>query len=186
MTSFAINKERKIILVAGMLLLLAGAGYRFFPVSSATLDRGEEITMEERKIQKYRARVAQLDRMQKRIRQSRIALEKAEKILLDGETEALAAVNIQNIVNQITAASGVQVASTRVLKAEKMKIAGYTGIRIEVTFATTIRNIQQIVYRIENEGKWLAINQLNLNVPSEKDPETISARMEVMGIMKHD
>ena len=184
MNQFTITKERKIILAIGVLFLLIGVGYRFLPLNSATLDRGEEIALEKRNIQKYRLRVAQMDDLQKRIRQARIILEKSEKILLDGETEALAAVNIQNIINQITTANGVQVASTRVLKAEKLSLDSFTGIRIEITFITTIRNIQEIIYRIENNEKWLAIRQLNLNVPSEKDPENISARLEVMGVMK--
>lgn len=180
----ALTKERKIILAVGVLLLAIGALYRFAPDVTAILGDDEEILLARRNIQKYRARADQMDAVQRAVRQARTNLERSESILLDGQTEALAAVHIQNIVKQIASATGIEVDSTRVLKAEKMDFDRYQGVRVEIRFKTTIKEVNTFIYKVENHDQWLAIQSLNMNVPSAKNPEAISVKMVVMGLMK--
>ncbi len=179
-----LSKERTIILIAGGLLLLVGVVYRFSGDIPWPFDNGDEITLEARKISKYRAIANDKDRLEKLIRKNRVNLEKAEQILLSGDTEALAAVDIQNLLNTIAYKSNVDIKSTRILKTEKVDHKGYAGVRVEFSFSAAIRQIMAIVYRIETAGKFLEIKDIRLSVPGGKDPGIINARLVVSGIIK--
>ncbi len=94
MNPLKLSKERKIILIAGGLLLLIGVVYRFSGDIPWPFGNDEVISLEARKIGKYRAMVGQKDRLEKLLRKNRVNLERAEQMLLSGDTAALAAATL--------------------------------------------------------------------------------------------
>ena len=102
MLKFNMSKERKYLLMGGGVLLLLGVLYRFFPVIQDLKPAGSEIIFKKQQIAKYRQKIQKRKNLESR----RIALNRnlgrAESGLLAGETPALAAVDIQNILSDIT------------------------------------------------------------------------------------
>lgn len=165
--------------------MLVGGVYRFSGDIPWPFDSGERIKLEARKIGKYRAIANDKDRLEKLIRKNRVNLEKAEQILLSGDTEALAAVDIQNLLNTIAYKSNVNIKSTRILKSQKAGHKDYADVRVEFSFSAAIRQIMAIVHRIETAGKYLEFEAIQLTVPARKDSEVINARLVVSGKMKN-
>ncbi len=118
------NKERKYILIGGAILLLIGAIYRFFPEIEAFQPSGEEIVLKQKKLIKYRQTVEERSQTDAKLIALNRSLERSEAGLLNGETPALAAVDIQNILNQIASKSKVEVKAMRVLEPAEPAVQG--------------------------------------------------------------
>ena len=184
MIRFKLNKERKILFASAMAALLIGLGYRFFPSGSESSDVKEEIILKSRKVVEYREKAASLSSIEKMLEDSRRQLEKAEGILLNGDTEALAAVDVQNIINEIAYRSKVEIKNTRVLNSEKQDNQKYLGIRVEVRLSATTRQLKEMLYRIACSNKLLAVKDLNVNAPNATNPLDLDVDLVVSGVMK--
>jgi hypothetical protein len=181
---FIKDSRNKRLLIIGALLLLAGMGYRFSSGFEDSFDINEEIALKKVKIKKFGEKVALMDQIEKNLATSRKTINKAEMLLLSGDTEALAAVDIQNMLNEIARRSNVELKTTKILKSDKLAHEAYLGIRVEINFSATIRQIKEICYRIETSGKWLEIPSCYFDVPDPRNPEKINAKMVVGGMMK--
>jgi general secretion pathway protein M len=184
MIPLKLNKERKYILAIGVVLLLAGLGYRFFPSGLGNLDQTDEIALKSRKVMEYKKKTASMAAVKKVLQESRGKLQRAEGLLLNGDTEALAAVDIQNILNEIAFRSGVEVKTMRILRSEKMGNEHYLGIRVEARLKATTRQLKDMLYRVGCSRKLLSIQQLSIDVPSTSYPLDLDIAVVVSGVMK--
>ena len=101
MNKLALSKKSRYILLAGALLLLMGSLYRFYPYFSDLWPDDSQLDAKIKRVAKYQKMVQERDRLQQRLVEMTRHLERAERICLEGSTPALAAVEIQNIINQI-------------------------------------------------------------------------------------
>lgn len=181
---FNISKERKIILIAGVVLLLMGVIYRYFPVFDSFTSLDDEIALKEQKLIKYRKMVQERNELeQKLIRLNRI-LERAESGLLTGDTPSLAAVDIQNIINKIAGNIGAEVLTMRVLKVDEKEETLYMAIPVQVTFRSRMRQLKELLYMIEDNPKLLKISDFRIRMIHGKEEGEIQATLTVEGFMK--
>jgi len=183
------TKERKYILIVGAMLLLLGAIYRFYPDLPNFQTLGGEIALKQRKVVKYRQMVQERNALNARLISLNRSLERAESALLTGETPALAAVDIQNTLNDITDRSKVVVSSMRVLKPkepdEESPAKGqYLGIPVQVTLSAGIRQLKEVFYRIETSMKFLRVTDMRIRINSRSQTEQVFATFTVEGFMK--
>jgi hypothetical protein len=181
---FQITKERKIILMFGMIVLLGGLIYRFLPILGNFSSLQEEIRLKEKQIQKYRKMLEERNVLEKRLISLNRSLERVEGMLLEGETSALAAVDIQNTLNKMAKKSEIQIQSMRVLKPEKKEEDFYISIPVQVTLRSSIRQLKEIIYEIEAAQKILRIRDIRTRVLRGKDKELIQSTLTVQGFMK--
>jgi hypothetical protein len=184
------NKERKYILIGGALLLLIGAVYRFFPEIEAFQPSGEEIVLKQKKLIKYRQTVEERSQTDAKLIALNRSLERSEAGLLNGETPALAAVDIQNILNQIAGKSKVEVKAMRVLEPAEPEDgppikAQFLRIPVQITVNSTIRQFKEILYGIETSSKLLRITEMKITAGRSKPAEQIYSSLVVEGFMNY-
>jgi hypothetical protein len=184
------NKERKYILTAGALLLLIGAVYRFFPEIEAFQPSGEEIILKQKKLIKYRQTVEERSQTDAKLIALNRSLERSEAGLLNGETPALAAVDIQNILNQIASKSKVEVKAMRVLEPAEPEDgppvkAQFLRIPVQITVNSSIRQFKEILYGIETSSKLLRITEMKITAGRSKPAEQIYSSLVVEGFMNY-
>ena len=187
MPEIGLNRRTKIMVLAGCILLIAGLGYRFQPAVRDAWNPDEEIAVKEKQLLKYRqlARSAQL--LTERYEANQKILKALQSGLLSGTTPALAAVDIQNILNDIAVSRGVEIRKVRVLKPEETGSTEYISIPVQFTLSSTIRQLKGILYGIENASRYLSVKQIRIRVPRgarAKPQATIQADVTVAGFMR--
>ena len=181
---FKIDKEKKYILIAGVVLLIFGLAYRLLPLFQGIQTGSAEIAVKERQIAKYRQAVNERNEIQARLVSLSRSLERAEAGLLTGKTVALAAVDIQNILNEIAGEKGVEIKSVRVLKSRELDEGHYISIPVQFTVNSTVRQLKEILYRIEASPKLLTVEKIRISVGRGKSSRQIRSDITVSGFMK--
>lgn len=183
MFGFKINKEKRYILIAGTALLLLGLIYRFSPGLDFFYSSQEEILLKKKKLFKYRQLVQEKNVFEKKLISLNRTLDRAESALLKGKTSALAAVELQNILKKITGESQVGIKTMRVLKPEETEKEKYLGILVQFTFASTTRQLKEILYKIETSAKLLAIRELRIRNFRRRQAGQIQTTIVAEGFM---
>lgn len=179
-----LNRERKIILTAGAVLLLLGAWYRFYPAVSGVFSRADEIEGKALQLGKY-GRIAAL---RKTVERQRDRLQKTlsgmDARFLTGDTPMLAAVEVQTALNDITGASNVKIDSMRVLKPVESKKIDLVNIPVSFSIRSDVRQLKEIIYGIESADKLLIITELDIDASAQRHAGEIRASLTVEGVMK--
>ena len=181
-----LNKERKYLLIGGIILLLIGFIYRMLPFFYSFQPAADEILLKKRNIIKYKQMVQKGNELDSKLMVLNRVLDRAESRLLTGKTPALAAVEIQNIINDITSRSDVDIKTTRVLKPEELKATNYLSIPLKFNISCTIRQLKEILYRIETSAKFILAREVRLRTVRRRNMEQIQSTLTVAGFMKKD
>ncbi len=181
------TKERKIILLCGLLLLAAGLVYRFQPGIGSLFITDDELTLKKKKLAKITQRIENRENYKTALSKARKTLEKFEKQLLRGNTPSLAAVDMQNIVKDIVYKAGVDISRLQVLKPGDPDPTGYAAIRIKFEIYTNIRQLKDVVYGIETSERILRIEEMDSRRtktrPDPDHPVKIKTDLTVKGYM---
>jgi hypothetical protein len=148
------DKRRRSILIAGTVLLLFGLAYRFVPYFEGVQGGETEIAAQKKRIAKYRQTVKGRGELEASLATLNKSLEQAEAVLLTGKTEALAAVDVQNVLNEIALGSGVEIKSVQVLKSPQKDSDQYVSVPVQFSVNATIRQLKDILYKIEASPKF--------------------------------
>lgn len=181
---FSLTRERKYILIGGAILLFFGLMYRALPLFQGIYDGGAQIAAKEKQLAKYQRAIEEGEELKRRLAALTSALKRGEFGFLTGRTPSLAAVDMQNILNAITAKSGVEIKSMRVLKAAKQDDTKYLSIPVKFSIVPTVRQMKEILYGIETSGKYLMVRDIRITAPRRKGREQLRVDMTVAGFMK--
>lgn len=184
MKKVMISKERKYIIITGCVLLFIGIIYRFYPYMEESFSSNAQIQLRQKKIVKYREIASQRDYYENRFNQLNRLIERAESILLNGRTASLAAVDLQNVINDITERSGIEIKTMQVLKTENIDGGHYLRIPVEFSFESTIRQLKEILYKIEAHPKLLVVLSTKSRNKRLKDSGLIKTTVRVAGVMR--
>ena len=184
MQRMTLTKERKYILIAGAALLLMGAIYRLYPVLNDMLPSNSEIAVKANRVAKYQQKIAGRDALQKRVVALTQRFERAQRLLLDGATPSLAAVDIQNLINEIVNANKLEIESLQVLRVQDSAVSEFRSVPVQVNLTLNIRQLLDLVYKIESAPQLLAITDLTIRSQSTGQQGKLQVRMTVAGYMK--
>ena len=183
-------------MIVGAVLLLFGLAYRFYPYYEEMMGGGEtNIAATKNRITKYRQVVKGKGELEARLVSVKNYLDLAEKGLLTGKTIPLAAVDIQNTLNEIALASGIEIKSMQVLKSQKAEpnvhnkkqdAELYLSVPVQFSVSLTIRQLKDILYKIEASPKFfLTVEWIRISVAGAGAPGQIRCDIAVSGIMKN-
>jgi Tfp pilus assembly protein PilO len=182
--SIALNRERKIILISGALLLLLGAIYRFYPDIRSVVSVSDEIVMKKNHVEKYLRIVEQQKQAVSENKYFRRQFMQMERRLLTGETPTLAAVEIQEILKEIGDTNNVKFMTMRVMKPKEDEDAGYVRLPVQFSMNSDINQLKEIIYQIEASQKLLVITALDAKKAGLKENQLIRSTITVEGSMK--
>jgi hypothetical protein len=187
-TQLMADKRKRYLISAGAVLLLFGLVYRLYP-SPEGMDGGDAgIDAAGKRVAKYRQVVNGKSALEARLAALQKSLRQAETGLLTGQTPALAAADLQNTLNEIALAGGVEIKSMQVLPSQEGKQEPDLFISVPVQFSATLttRQLKDILYRIGTSSRFfLTVQWIRVNTVGAGDPGMIRCDMAVAGIMKN-
>ena len=145
-----IDKRRRYLLIAGAVLLLFGFAFWLFPFFEGIQGGETDIAAQKKRIAKYRQTVKGRGELEARLASLNKSLERAEAGLLTGKTAALAAVDIQNILNEIAIGSGVEMKSVQVLKSQQKDTEQYISVPVQFTISAINQTVEG--YSLQDRG----------------------------------
>lgn len=177
---------RKRILIIGAVALLAALIYRFLPVIGGLQPSGDTEFIKRKELATLRELLQERSDLQARFVSLNRDLERLETGLLSGNTPALAAVDIQNILNRIATQIGIEIKSMRILKAGREETAAYFNIPVEIQIDCTVGQLKELLYQIESSRKYLKINSARINVRGTTGKEEyVFASLTIEGVMEN-
>jgi hypothetical protein len=182
--TFTLTRERKYILIGGVILLLFGLIHKTYPVFQGMTDGSAQIAIKQKQLAKYQEAIEEGKALQKRLAELTGILERGEAGLLRGKTPPLAAVDMQNILNVITSKSGVEIRSMRVLKASKQEGAPYLSVPVRFSLSLTTRQLKEILYGIATSDRYLTVREARIYAPQRKGRDQLRVDLTVDGFMK--
>ena len=183
-----VDKRRRYLLIAGAVLLLFGFAFWLFPFFEGIQGGQTDIAAQKKRVAKYRQTVKGRGELEARLVSLNKSLEQVEAGLLTGKTVALAAVDIQNILNEIALGSGVEIKSVQVLTSQNQKQDAelYISVPVQFTVSATIRQLKDILYKIEASPKFfLTVERIGISVAGAGGPGQMRVDITVSGIMKN-
>ncbi len=185
-STLIVDKKRRYLLIAGGVLLLFGLAFWLFPFFEGIQGGETDIAAQQKRIAKYRQTVKGRAELETRLASLNKSLERAEAGLLAGKTAALAAVDIQNILNQIAMGSGVEIKSVQIQKSQQKDSDQYISVPVQFTVNATIRQLKDILYKIEASPKFfLTVERIGISVVGTGSPGQIRCDITVSGIMRN-
>ncbi len=172
------------ILITGMVLLALVLAYRFLNVSLGTWSLSETIEIRERQLEKYKNRVSELENAKVQLDSLRRTVKRLEYGLLSGSTPALAAVEIQNILNRVTRNRGVEIRAVKVMQPETKEGRGYIAVPVQISVVGTTRQLKEVLYGIMKSRKIFLVKKLDLQVAGAAGSGAIRGNLVVSGFMK--
>jgi hypothetical protein len=181
-----LNRERKILLIGGLLVIFAGAIYRFSPSLPSFITNSDEMSSREKELKKYRIALEEKQQLEAILVSAERELARNEAGLLSQKTPALAAVEIQNMINDIAEQRKIPVQSIRHLKSKPKEKGDYMTVPVEVKMTATTRQMVGAFFSIENSRRLLRITSIRIRSPNMRDKEKLSCTFTVEGLMKSE
>jgi hypothetical protein len=181
-----IDKRRRYLLITGIVLLLFGFSFWLFPFLEGVPGGATDIAAQKKRIAKYRQTVQARGELEAKLASLDKSLKRAEAGLLTGTTAALSAADIQNILNEIALGIGVEIKSLQILKPQKQDADLYISVPVQFTINATIRQLKDILYKIEESPKFfLTVERIAISVSGQSGSGQVRCDITVSGIMKN-
>jgi hypothetical protein len=164
---------------------LLGLAYRVLPLLGS-ISSNEETMLKERQVVKYRQAAQERTALEEKSSTLKQTLEQLGSGVLNGETPSLAAADIQKIVDEISSRSEVSIKAVRVLKPEQSSFESYLNIPVELSFNCSIRQLKEILYRIDTSPKYLTVSKAQINVVEGSRYDQVQVFLTVTGVMKKE
>jgi hypothetical protein len=165
MISLQMGKRRKLIAAGLVLLALPAAFYLFRSIQRNHYVFNEALDLKQRNLAKYRRTVQEKKVVERQLLRLRNTFNQAEAGLLSGKTESLAAAEIQQILTGITGAAGAQIMTVRILQPDRSAGEIYLAIPVEITINATMRQLTQLLYKLDGSARLLRIVKLGIRLP---------------------
>jgi hypothetical protein len=180
------DKKRRYLLIAGAVLLLFGFAFWLFPYFEGIRGGETDIAAQKKRIAKYLQTVKGRGELEARLASLNKSLERADAGLLTGKTAALAAVDIQNVLNEIALGSGIEMGSVVVPKLQPKDAEQYVSVPVSFTVMASIRQLKDLLYKIEASPKFfLTVDKIGISFSGAGSPGKIRCDVTVSGIMKN-
>lgn len=178
------TRERRYILIGGGVLLLLGMLYRFYPNFGNPFDFERRIDLKAEQLAKYQRLKEERNSLENNLTALEEQLKMAEAGLLEGETPAIAAVDIQNTLNEIAGKDEIDIRSMQVMRPEGQKEGVYLAIPVQISIEANTRGLKNVLYGIESSSKTLRVGDLKIRAVRQKKSDRIQASFTVTGYMK--
>lgn len=175
------TRERKILIACGAVLLAAALVYRFFPSGGISILGGDDLALKNRKIAKYLTVVENRKSVEKEMGQLEKAIASSSHLFLQGKTSALAAVDMQNVLNRIAEKVGITISRIDVGKPEKLENEAISMVTVKFSTVSTTRQLRDLIYALESSKKELRVRSIQSRVGKVAYPEQVSSTITIEG-----
>ena len=168
----------------GTAIVLLIYTYGIVPLVEAKKKAEEEIVLKQRILQKYAEVIQNRKKGEEALERSLKQIGEIENRLLPGETPQLGGAGLQDIVKRISEKNGIALRSFRILEPKEVGVYRKISLQIEFNPISSMANLGQFIYDLENQEKKLMISEMDLLVFNPRMPNNIQGNLVVSGLMK--
>ncbi|MEW5803535.1 MAG: type II secretion system protein GspM [bacterium] len=174
------NKEPVLLIgsIVGFLLFAFGIVY---PIIVRNTKTKEEIEEKKRRIESYSSIAEKKGSIQARLEYLKSKRAAFDERLLSGDTPAVAAAELQTILNDMASEHELTINSQRIINPKERGIL--LEVPVQITTQCTITKLKELLFQIESYPKFLSISDLNIRVYRIRDPKDVEARIDVSGFI---
>jgi hypothetical protein len=172
-----------------LLLVVLGGAYLVVAAPLLELYAGREATVENKRmlVPRLKAAADELPGLRAQIAQLR-ATAGANKVTLDGSSDAIAAANLQSHIEELATSVGVTIGSTESLPVEVR--GGYRRIGLRYTLSGPYESLVKLIAKLEAATPPLVIDTLHihgvLRRPGTPAAGALDAGLDVYGFRNND
>ncbi|MCL6582083.1 MAG: type II secretion system protein M [bacterium] len=176
------EKNKEPILVIGSLVgfLLFAVGI-IYPILRHNLKLKQEVEDKRRRIENFSAIAEKKGIVQARLAYLKDKRQAFDQRLLSGDTPAVAAAELQTILNDMAAEHELTISSQRIINPKERGIL--LEVPVQITTQCTITKLKEFLFEIESYPKFLSVSNLNIRVYRIRDPKDVEARIDVSGFI---
>jgi Tfp pilus assembly protein PilO len=177
------TRERALVAVGILVALLLG-GWIFVvePIRAANASSAELVPVREEVLARRRALVARKPGIAADIEAVDRRIEELSARFLTAATPAVAASELQNIAKEMTTAAKTETRTERILP--PVERGALLEIPIEIAISGDIRQIVDLLDRLERAPKLLRVNELKIRVMNVAQPKELLATMTLSGFIR--
>lgn len=178
-----ISQRDKNVLLAGATFVVCYLLYFFVaePVYKKQVKTNDTIKNKIQFIQKYYEILNQKPYYQKKEKANRIAHTSLANRFFKAKQTGLAAASLQKLIETFSTGT-VAIERTKVEKPKYME--GILAVPIEISIRSNLKNLSLFLMRIENNEKFLIIEDLQSRRINKVDPEEIQTRLVITGFIQ--
>ena len=176
-------REKLILILCGALIL--AFAFVEFVGKPIYLKQKAQKQMIENKIffiTKYYENLNQKDYYREKKKTSQKLSAQLNKMFLSPHQPALAAADLQKLLEGKARKTRISLIQVKTEKAKYME--GLLTIPVKVTVKSTLAGLSKFVHLIENDEKFLVVEELTIRRINKKDPEQLESRLLVNGFIQ--
>lgn len=179
-----IKNSRKIFLNTGVFFLGLVSFYLLIlkPISIKHTRTLDKIEKKESLLYRYKAILEQKDQLKKRITFVKNESEKLDKFLLTGNKPSIATSELQVLLENIAKKTNVTVKNVTNKRPHEKGI--FFQIPLEIAIESTLRELKDVIYHIENLDKLILIRKINIRLIKSDNPEKLESKLLIDGYIK--
>jgi len=178
-----INQRDKNVLLAGFIFTACYLLFFFVvePIYKKQIKANNIIKSKIQFIQKYYEVLNQKAYYQKKENELRITNTSLTRRFLKEKQTGLAAASLQKLIESFSSGT-VNIERTKVEKAKYME--GLLAVPIEISIRSNLKSLSMFLMRIENNEKFLIIEEFQSRRVNKTDPEDIQTRLVITGFIQ--
>ena len=167
----------------GIAALLIFYTYVLIPIVEAKKKADEEIALRQKILERYAEILLNRKSVEASLERTLKNHAELQKRLLPGETPQLGAAYLQDIVKRLSEKNKINIRSFRTLEAKETGIFRKISLQIDFNPISSMRELTQLMFDLENQQKELMISELDLLISNPRMPNYVQGNLVVSGLM---
>ncbi|MBF0553351.1 MAG: hypothetical protein HQK96_02200 [Nitrospirae bacterium] len=178
------NKNLKLMLsIVGVLLFLLTYDYFYKGLQERKEELEQNKEMRIKTLKKYKTIISQKDEIEKSVKFNKDREDQIKSVTVEAKTSALAAADLQKIIQPIITSHGGSIMRMNVKQAENKPPFQVINIELD-TNLPTISVLNETIYDIETKKPLFFIKKLDTRVVNFMNPVELLVNLEIYAIMK--
>ena len=175
------KQKGPILIMGGIVGLLVFVFGIIYPIIAGNMKTSKEIEEKKRRIETYSSIAEKKGSIKARLEYLKSKRAAFDQKLLSGDTPAVAAAELQTILNDMASEHELTINSQRIINPKERGLL--LEVPVQILTQCTITKLKELLFQIESYPKFLSVSDLNIRVYRIRDPKDIEARIDVSGFI---
>jgi hypothetical protein len=176
------EREKKVLVIGGIILLLIMAFYIFSWYSDTKKSVKDFSDARLFMLRKQIEKISGKDNLQKQFETVTQELQRQEKTLLGGNTPPVAAAELQRFLKDTAASLQIEIKLERTLNPVDGQL--YLGVPVEIGFTSYTRGLKDLLIKLRKSPFLINVSEIQVRVTNISKPEEIYTTLIVTGFIK--
>ena len=177
------KRNRLLTMAVPVIVILACflAYQRYTAVQQDLAAVKEEEALKEKTLGKYLALIAERPALEKKTAELKEQRKANDTNLMAGETLAIVAASLQDMIRTIVTSHGGTITSERAGKTEERETFSVINVTID-TVLPDARSLADVLYAIETRTPYLIVRDLDVRIRNMRAPKEISVKLDIAAL----